>query len=195
MYKKQMLVQRIICYVVLAAAALVFIYSLGLVTDLHFNNFAYYAEDPNYPKFEGAQIYNEIQPFNSQLTAAGIVLILSSVLLFAFGTHSRRRYYIGNYITVALNAVLSVGVAIFGIVNVIKYREMYFQIDFEAFEMWQGILNKPNTLSTFWFDIGFYVFGFVILATLLSLCSLAFKVYVMRGEKKLLAGSEEVTNG
>ena len=195
MYKKQMLVQRIICYVVLAAAALVFIYSLGLVTDLHYNNFAYYSENPERPKFEGAEIYREIQPFNSQLTAAGIVLILSAVLLFVFSTHSRRRYYIGNYITIALNAVLSIGVAIFGVVNVIKYREMYFRIDFEELERWQGILRKPYSISPFWFDIGFYVFGFVILATLLSLCSLAFKVYVMRGEKKLLAGSEEVTNG
>ena len=195
MYKKQMLTQRVISYVVLAASALVFIYSLGLVTDLHYNNFFYYSENINSPVFEGAEIYREIQPFNKQLTVCGLVLIVTSLLTFVFGSHSRRKYYIGNYITIVLNAILSVGVAIFGIVNVIKYRAMYFQIDFESLEMWQGLLQKDYSISSFWFDIGFYVFGFAILASVLGLLSLAFKIYVMRGEKKLLAQSEEVANG
>ena len=46
-----MLVEKIVCFAVLAAAVLVFIYSLGLVTDLHYNNFAYYAEKVGKPKF------------------------------------------------------------------------------------------------------------------------------------------------
>lgn len=195
MYKKQMLIQRIISYVVLAAAALVFIYSLGLVTDLHYNNFAYYAENLEKPKVEGSQLFYEIQPFNSQLTTAGIVLILSALLLFVFGTHSRRKYYIGNYITICLNAILSVGVAIFGIINVIKYRAMYFQIDFAELERRQELLKKPFDISSFWFDIGFFVFAFAIFAAVLSLLNLAFKIYVMRGEKKLLSECGEVNNG
>ena len=195
MYKKQMLVQRIVSYLVLAAAALVFIYSLGLVTDLHYNNFAYYAEDPDFPVFEGAEIYKEIQPFNSQLTACGLVLILSAVAILVFGAHSRRKYYIGNYITIVLNAALSIGVSIFGIINVVKYRALYDLIDFEALEMWQKLLSSHYSISPFWFDIGYYVFGFVILVAVISLLSLAFKVYVMREEAKLLDGSKEVNNG
>ena len=45
MYKKQMILQRIVCYVMLIAAALVFVYSLGIMTDMYDSKFAYYAED------------------------------------------------------------------------------------------------------------------------------------------------------
>ncbi len=195
MYKKQMLIQRIVCYAVLAAAALVFIYSLGLVTDLHYNNFAYYSQNPDKPKFEGALLFRDIQPFNKELTTCGIALILSAIAMFVFGTHKRRRYYVGNYITVALNAVLSIAVSVFGIVNVIKYKAQYLQIDFTTLEQLQNQLKKHYSISSFWFDAGYFVFGFVILVALLSLLSLAFKLYVMRAERSLLDGSKEVKNG
>ena len=193
MYKKQMLIQQIVCYALLAAAVLVFIYSLGIVTDLHYNNFAMYAEDPQNPWFEGAELYLEIQPFNQQLTTLSIYLILSVLLVFVFGSHSRRKYYIGNYIAIGLNSALTVGVSIWGILNVIKYKAAFMNIDFEALEKWQNQLKKPYSISSFWIDAGYYVFAFAILVSLISLASLAFKIYVMHGEKKLLAEScEEV---
>ncbi len=181
-----MLVQKIVCFVVLAAAALVFIYSLGLVTDLHYNNFAYYAEDPNYPVFEGAEIYQEIQPFNKALTTAGLCLILSALAVFVFGSHKRRKYYVGNYVAIGINSALTIGVSVWGILNVIKYKEMYNKIDFEALKMWQELLKKPYDISPFWFNAGFYVFGAAILIAVLSLLNLVFKVLVMRSERKLL---------
>lgn len=181
-----MLVQRIVSFFVLAAAVLVFVYSLGLVTDLHYNNFAYYAEDPRYPAFEGANIYNDIQPFNKQLTTAGIILILSALLVFVFGSHKRRKYYVGNYIAIGLNSALLIGVSVWGILNVIKYKEMYYLIDFEALENWQKLLELSYDISPFWFNAGFFVFGIAIFAAVLGLLNLAFKIAVMRGEKELL---------
>lgn len=181
-----MLVQKIVCFVVLAAAALVFIYSLGLVTDLHYNNFAYYAEDPEYPAFDGAEIYQEIQPFNKALTTAGLFLILSALLVFIFGSHKRRKYYVGNYIAIGLNSALTIGVSVWGILNVIKYKEMYYNIDFEALAMWQELLKKPYDISPFWFNAGFFVFGIAIVAAILGILNLVFKVLVMRGERMLL---------
>ena len=181
-----MLVQKIVCYVVLAAAALIFIYSLGLVTDLHYNNFAYYAENPDYPVFEGAEIYQEIQPFNKALTAAGLCLILSALAVFVFGSHKRRKYYVGNYAAIGINSALTLGVSVWGILNVIKYKKMYYEIDFEALEMWQELLKKPYDISPFWFNAGFFVFGIAILAAILGVLNLAFKVQVMRAERMLL---------
>lgn len=186
MYKKQMLFQRIVCFALLAAAVLVFAYSLGLVTDLHYYDFAYYAEVPGQPKFEGADIYNEIQPFNRQLTAAGIGLILSALLMFIMGCQKRRKYYIGNYVAIGINAAAFIGVSAWGIPNVMKYRAMYDMIDFEAFENYQAMFNEPADITPFWFDAGYFVFAVVILAALASLLNLAFKIYVMRGERKLL---------
>lgn len=181
-----MLVEKIVCFAVLAAAALVFIYSLGLVTDLHYNNFAYYAEKVGKPKFAGADIYNEIQPFNRNLTKAGILLILSALSLFVFGSHKRRKYYLGNYIAIGLNSALTVGVSVWGILNVIKYKAMYNQIDFGELERWQQMLRKPYDISPFWFNAGFYVFGVAIFVAVLSVLNLVFKVLVMRSERKLL---------
>lgn len=186
MYKKQMLTQKIVSFVILAAAVLVFIYSLGLVTDLHYNNFAYYSENPEKPRFEGANIYNEIQPFNKQLTTVGLFLILSSLLLFVFGTHKRRKYYVGNYIAIGLNSALMIGSSVWGIQNVIIYRQMYDTIDFAKLEKYQTLLQKDYNISPFWFDAGYYVFGFAIFAAVLGILNLVFKVLVMRGERKLL---------
>lgn len=186
-----MLFQKIICFFILAAAALVFLYSLGLVTDLHYNNFAYYAEDPKYPAFEGAEIYNEIQPFNKQLTTAGIILILSAILVFVFSSHKRRKYYVGNYIAIGLNSALTVAVSVWGILNVIKYKEMYYLIDFEMLKWYQDTLKKTYDISPFWFDAGFYVFGIAIFAAVLGVLNLVFKVAVMRNERKLLAEQGE----
>ena len=183
-----MLAQKIVSFIVLAAAVMVFIYSLGLVTDLHYNNFAYYAEKLDNPRYAGmgAEIYLEIQPFNKQLTTVGIFLILSALLLFVFSTHKRRKYYVGNYVAIGLNSALMIGASVWGIRNVMKYKEMYYLIDFEMLEKYQNILKKPYDISDFWFNVGFYVFGFAILAAVLSVMNLVFKVLVMRGERKLL---------
>ena len=35
MYKKQMKIQKIVCFLVLAASVVVFLYSLGIMTDLY----------------------------------------------------------------------------------------------------------------------------------------------------------------
>ena len=63
---------------------------------------------------------------------------------------------------------------------------MYYQIDFEALEMWQGLLKLPYDISPFWFNAGFFVFGIAIVAAILGILNLVFKVLVMRGERMLL---------
>ena len=122
----------------------------------------------------------------------GLVMILSAVLLFVFGTHKRRKYYVGNYITIGINSILGIAISVWGIINVIKYKAMYLEIDFEKLEKYQSMLKNPYSISSFWIDVGYYVFAFAILCAVLSLASLAFKIYVMWHEKKLLNSSEEV---
>lgn len=194
MYKTQMIIQKIVCFAVLAAAVLVFVYSLGMVTDLHYNNLTLYSEDPeSFLYVEGTDIYLKIQPFNKELTAAGLYLILSALLLFIFGSHKRRRYYIGNYAATGINSALTVGVSVWGIRNVALYKEMYNDIDFERLSELQKMFSvdsKPYEPTTFWFDIGFVVFGIAIAVAVLSLISVGFKIYVMCAERKLLKEGE-----
>ena len=192
MYKKQMTLQRITSYILLAAAVLVFVYSLGIMTNLHdtLALVSTYAESSrNYVK--GATIFLEMQPFNRELTTAGIILILSAVALFVFRSNDRRRYYIAIYITIGINAVANVAVSIWALINVFAYKAQYLQIDFEKLktvaEKYDVLYNK----STFWFDASIAVFGFVFLATALSIANLVFKVILMRAEKKLIEEGKE----
>jgi hypothetical protein len=192
MYKKQMTLQRITSFILLAAAVLVFVYSLGIMTNLHdtLALVSTYAESSrNYVK--GATIFLEMQPFNRELTTAGIILILSAVALFVFRSNDRRRYYIANYITIGINAVANVAVSIWALINVFAYKAQYLQIDFEKLktvaEKYDVLYNK----STFWFDASIAVFGFVFLATALSIANLVFKVILMRAEKKLIEEGKE----
>ena len=130
MYKKQMILQRITSFLLLAAAVLVFVYSLGIMTDLYDSLYlisSYEETSRNY--VEGAIIYREMQPFNKQLTTAGIVLILSAVSLFVFRAHDRRKYYIANYITIGVNAVANLVVSIWAMINVVKYKAEFLALD------------------------------------------------------------------
>ena len=113
MYKKQMKMQRIACYLSIAASALVFLYALGIMTDLYdmLYTMVPVPDDPTSVKVAGAMIYYDMQGFNKTLLGASIGLILSSVLLFITNTHARRKYYIGNYVAIAISAVANIGVA------------------------------------------------------------------------------------
>ncbi len=194
MYKKQMILQRIVCYAMLAAAALVFVYSLGIMTDMYECKFAYYAE--NYekvpPKVAGTEIYYIMQGFNRDFTNVGIVLILLAAAQFLFQNHARRKYYIANYITIVVNTVATVAASVWAFDNIFDYREQYLQIDFAAMKERAEMMKFPYTESTFWFDISVYVLGFLLVATALNVINLVFKVVVMNAEKKLIKAGKEV---
>ena len=193
MYKKQMTLQRIVCYALLIAAVVVFIYSLGLVTDLY-DSLLIYADTGDKRKYvEGADIYYNIQPFNKQLTGAAISLILSAVSLFVFNTHKRRKYYVGNYVTVALNAAMNVGVTVWALINVMAFRAQYLLIDFAKLAELADEYDTNYIESTRWFDASVPVFTVLIVVTLVSIANLVFKVLLMRSERQLLEeGAQEV---
>ena len=187
-----MILQRIVCYALLIAAAVVFIYSLGLVTDLYESLQPY--SDPTKKKYvEGADIYHNIQPFNKQLTGAGIALILSAVSLFVFNTHKRRKYYIGNYVTVALNAALNLAVSVWSLINVMAFKAQYLLIDFARLQEQADKYDTKYIESTLWFDMAIPVFAVLFVVTLASVFNLVFKVLLMKGERELIEeGAEAV---
>ena len=192
MYKKQMTLQRITSYILLAAAVLVFVYSLGIMTDLYDSLYlasSYKEGHRNY--VEGASIYLEMQPFNQEFTIAGIVLILTAVAHFVFRTHDRRKYYIANYITIGVNAVANVAVSIWALINVFAYKAQFLLVDFEKLDKIAKTYKISYTESTFWFDASVVVFGFVFLATALSIVNLVWKIILMRAEKKLIEEGKE----
>ena len=101
MYKKQMTFQRIVCFALLIGAALVFVYSLGLMTDLYDALYTTIRSANNLDRttVTGSRLYYDMQGFNKTFTGVSIAMILVTLTLFITNTHSRRRYYIGNFIT------------------------------------------------------------------------------------------------
>ncbi|MCH5208589.1 MAG: hypothetical protein J1F04_06865 [Oscillospiraceae bacterium] len=205
MYKKQMIFQRVVCYVVLAASALVFIYSLGLMTDIYGSlasaidlDLSKYDKETGeiieyYEEIKGAVIYYDMQEFNSQLTMVGIGLILVSLVLFVFCTHSRRRYYVGNFFSVAIS-VIACGVSAFWALPIVeKYKQQFLTtVDFEQMKDYAERMNRNYTDSTFWFDIGYVVFAVLALANILLIVNLVLKLVLMNGEKKTIGSRKDV---
>lgn len=199
MYKKQMILQRVVCYLGLVAAALVFIYSLGLLTGLYENGFAYYAEayykdNTVTPAIAGTEVYYQMQAFNKELTSAGIVMILLAVAQFVFRNHLRRKYYIANYITVGVNVVANIAISVWALSNIFTYKAQYLLVDFtnERLQMYAELFKYNAEPNVFWFDISMFVFGFVILITVANVLNLIWKVIMMNAEKKLLKEGKEV---
>ena len=192
MYKNQMTLQRITSYILLFAAVLVFVYSLGIMTDLYDNLYLVSLYDPVEDEMfyvEGSQVYLEMQEFNRQLTTAGIVLILSAVSLFVFRSHDRRKYYIANYITIGVNAILNIGVAIWMRAQVLEYKAQFLAMDFDRLhyvlvDLLQ--LKEEINKSCFWFDIVNVVAVVLFVATAISIGNLVFIILLMRDERKLV---------
>lgn len=189
--------QRVICFAVLIASALIFVYSLGLMTDLqciYSTSVIRDASDLDSSRVEGARIYYDMQEFNGQLTVVGIVLIIVSLFLFMTCTHSRRKYYIGNYVAVGLSCVCSVAASIWTIGGVSTYREQFLKIDFEAL---QKHLERKNAIdlytdSPLWFDIGYVVCAILLVVTALLIVNLVLKIIVMKEEKRLIGSRKDV---
>ena len=194
MYKKQMTFQRIICFLCIAAGVLVFLYALGMMTDLYdmLYNMIPYPDDPSSAKVEGAMIYYDMQGFNQDLLKAGIGVLLLAVLLMITGTHSRRKYYAANYTAVGLFTAACIAAAAWAHGQIAAYKLQYLTtVDFQSLER---RLSRAGTYtdSTFWFDIHIAVFAVALIAAALLVLNTIWKIRLMKQEKKLIEAGKAV---
>ena len=188
MYKKQMKIQKIVCLLVLAASVVVFLYSLGIMTDLY--DSLYYTipnkDNLDRSRVDGARVYYDMQPFNQQFLKFSIGLILCAVLLFLTNTNTRRRYYVSNIVAVVINAAINVYVAVWAHARIAEYKAQFLQVDFEALKKFAERQHTLYTESTFWFDIHIAVFAFAIIAVVLLIANMIWKFQLMKEEKQLI---------
>lgn len=188
-----MKIQKIVCFLVLAASVVVFLYSLGIMTDLY--DSLYYTipnkDNLDRSRVDGARVYYDMQPFNQQFLHFGIILILCAVLLFLTNTNTRRRYYVSNVIAVIINAAVNVYVAIWAHAQIALFKAQFLQIDFEALKKFAERQHTLYTESTFWFDIHVAVFAFAIIANVLLIANMVWKFQLMKEEKQLINTGKE----
>lgn len=193
MYKRQMKLQKILCLLAILASALVFIYSLGLMTDLYDSLYGTMTDPNDLTKttVPGSIIYYDMQGFNNTFMKAGLGLILLSCLLFITNTHSRRKYYVGNFVSIALQAAANVAVAVWAHTQLQLYRAQFLAVDFEALAKHAKRWKTLYTQSTFWFDVHYGVFAILLVVTVLLVANAFWKQSLMKQERVLIAQGEE----
>mgnify|MGYP007102003902 CR=1 FL=1 len=180
----------------LIMAALVFVSSLGISTDLYdalSKTILYPDYDLDYTSVTGSRVYYDMFGFNSQFTGVSVALIIITLALFFTNTHSRRKYYIGNYIATGLVAAADIAVSVWCIPQIAGYKSQFQNnVDFEALEAfskdWGTLYVGPN--DTFWFDICFVVFGILLFTACLLIVNLYFKNVVMKAEQKAIGSGK-----
>ena len=195
MYKKQLRFQKIICMLCLIAAAVTFVYSLGILTDIY--DGLYLATDPKKPtddgRVAGSTIYYQMQTFNQQFVKFSIVLILLGAFLFLMNTNSRRKYYIGNYVSIGLYSVASVACVVWSHIQITAFRFQYLTtVDFEALKELCEMKNKPFIKSTLMLDLHYVVGGFMLLCVAGLVYNMIWKIRMMREEDALIKAGEEI---
>lgn len=212
MYKKQMTVQKVICLLSIIASVVLFIYALGLSTDVYDylkapvtaerakNALEHlkttqpekYAEVEEGSDFIGIGIYEKMDVFNKDLLLVAIGAILLALLLYITNTASRRKYYIGNYVAVGLNVVFNVWAAAWMHKNVTSFKSQYLTMDFDAIKwIYQEKLRTDFDMSTFWFDVHYFVLALSLLAAVLLILNVIWKMNLMKEEKSLIKAGKE----
>lgn len=188
MYRKQMLLQKILCFAAIVAGTLAFLYALGLMTDLY-DGLYYTMMDPSDPHdtwVTGSWIYYDMQPFNRALLKASIGMILLACLLFITGTHSRRKYYVGNALSTFAFAGAGAALCAWGHGEIQAYKAQFLEINFEELQFFAELMDRPYIDSTFWFDAHYAVFAFVLLVCALLVVNFFLKHGLMRAETRLI---------
>lgn len=191
MFKTQLRFQKIMTYAMLIVAAIVFVYSLGLMTDIY--DMLYFTtrevDGEYFSSIDGGTIYYDMQPYNKLLLAFSVALIFVSLTLFITNGHKRRLYHVGNYVSTGLVAVSNIAVAIWGMVQTAIWRAKFLQIDFVALKQYSEIWDTYYSESTFCFDIGYVIYALLIVAALVCVGNLIWKILLMKREKELLSGN------
>ena len=189
MYKKQMLFQKLICYLALATGFVVFLYSLGIMTDLYDCLYSTMMDpsDLTYTTVPGSIVYYNMQGFNKAFLSTSIVMLLLACLLFVTQTNNRRKYYIGNYVATGLFVVATRVIVVWAHFQIQEFRAQWLAVDFEALKMHAQMFKQKYTESTFWFDIHYGVFALCLIEVGLLIYNCIWKMNLMKAERELIA--------
>ncbi len=194
MYNKQLRFQKIVCLLAIIAAAVYFVYALGMITDIHdaLRSTMRNPNDYTQTKVPGSIIYYDMQDFNKQFVNYSIMLILTAAFLFIMNTHSRRKYYIGNYAAIGIYSVATVAVTVWAHTQIAAYTEQYMTtVDFEALLEYSEMWGTPYLDNTNLLDLHYIVCALALIAVALLVGNMVWKIQLMKAEDKLIEEGKE----
>ena len=188
MYKKQMTAQKFLCMAAIIISAIFFLYTLGLMTDVYDSLYDTMRNpnDPYQTDVPGSIIYYAMQAFNRTLLLLSIGQILLGALLYLTNTHSRRRYYMGNFVATCLFTIGAVYNTVYAHINIEEAKRQFLAVDFAALKEHAEMWGTLYTESTFWFDVHYLVFGLLLLVSALLVANAVWKVNLMKDEASLV---------
>lgn len=196
MYKKQLVFQKYACLFAVIAAAVSFVYSLGIITDIYDSLYSTMMnpDDLTQTFVPGSIIYYDMQDFNKSYMMVSIVLILTACLLYLMNTQVRRKYYIGNYVAIAVYSVATLGVTVWSHLQIEAFKVQYLTtVDFAALKSFAEMWNKTYIESTFMLDLHYAVAAISLLSVAALIGNMVWKIQLMKAEDALIeAGKEAV---
>lgn len=194
MYKKQLVFQKYACMFAVIAAAMSFVYSLGMITDIYDTLYSTMMNPNNLNEtfVPGSIIYYDMQEFNRQFTNVSVVLILTACLLYLTNTQIRRKYYIGNYVSIGIYSVAALGVTGWSHMWIEAFKYQYLTtVDFEALKAFAEMWNKPYSDSTLMLDLHYVVAAVLVLSVAALIGNAIWKIQLMKAEDALIAEGKE----
>ncbi len=208
MYKKQLCFQKIVCLLAIIAAAICFIYSLGIITDIfdHLRSTMRNPNDLTDTKVPGSIIYYDMQEFNRLFVNLSVGMIVVSCLLFLTNTQVRRRYYIGNFVATGVYSLCAIGLSVWSHNQIEAFKHQFLTtVDFDALmdyarkwiTVYKDVEKYPDDVlmerlrSTAMFDLHYFVGGLLMLCAALLIGNMIWKILLMRWEAKLLRSGKE----
>ena len=194
MYKKQLVFQKYACMSAVLAAAISFVYSLGIITDIYDSLYRTMMNPADLTQtfVPGSIIYYDMQGFNKLFLNLSIGLLLLAALLYLMNTHVRRKYYIGNYVAIGLYSVATLGVTIWSHLQIEAFKVQYLTtVDFEALKAFAEMWNNAYIESTFMLDLHYFVAAVSILSVAALIGGAIWKVKLMRAEDALIEAGKE----
>jgi hypothetical protein len=182
-----MIFQKITTIFSLAAAVVFFVLGLGYSTDLY--TLFYFIDSTSFMYVEGSRIYYDVQDFNRAEVLYAVILIVLAALCFMMLNNTRRKYYVTNFVSSGLFAGFACFLSWYVYSNSVKYKEQFLTtVDFEKWQMWVDMF--PNdfkmTKSTLWFDLGTASAVVGIVAVVLVIVNVIWKIVWMAKEKEAM---------
>ena len=202
--KAQMKFQKWMCLVMLIVGALgllyAFCYMTGSLSELGYSiNQTGAVRTSKFVARKGyhdALLYDDIQGFNTLMMYFGIAMILLAVVLYITASNKRRNYYVSNYVATGLCAGGNIVMSLVCLIMNASWRSEFLKVDFESWKAFNesgvelGLITETHYGdSTAWFDVGFAVYAIIIVASVLLVLNLIWKIMLMKGGKQLLSNS------
>lgn len=172
----------------LILAALCVVYALAFCSGTIYQMQDEYTLLTDTEYIDGARdLFNASQNVSNVLLILGIVGILVVVLNYITATHSRRNYYITNYVSIGIAIAYMIVLAVAVIVLVSNCGSIFYSIDMQAAQAdFEDLKPGLWSYSDWMFPVGYVLAVLLIIDAVGFALNLLWKVKLMQGEKKLL---------